>query len=216
MSQIIVPTDAPGFSVSRKLDKLGMRSSDTALIHFDGVRVPLGNCIGEEGRGFVYQMVQFQEERLWAIASALRWLEKAIRQTVDYTRERVVFGKPLLDNQTIHFRLAELQTKVELLRSLVYRAAELMIAGEDVTQLASMAKLSGGRLAREVADSCLQYFGGMGYMNETPISRFFRDTRLVSIGGGADEVMLSVIAKQLGILPSSRRQDPARAPAAGQ
>jgi len=215
-SLICVPLKAKGVTVAKKLDKLGMRSSDTALIHFDGVRVPLGNCIGEEGRGFVYQMVQFQEERLWAIASALRWLEKAIRQTVDYTRERVVFGKPLLDNQTIHFRLAELQTKVELLRSLVYRAAELMIAGEDVTQLASMAKLSGGRLAREVADSCLQYFGGMGYMNETPISRFFRDTRLVSIGGGADEVMLSVIAKQLGILPSSRRQDPARAPAAGQ
>ncbi len=205
-SLICVPLKSKGVTIAKKLDKLGMRSSDTALIYFDDVRVPVRNCIGEEGRGFTYQMVQFQEERLWAIASTLRWMEKAIRQTADYTRERSIFGKPLLDNQVVHFKLAELQTKVELLRALIYRAGELMIAGEDVTQLASMAKLTGGRLSRELADSCLQYFGGMGFMNETPISRFFRDTRLVSIGGGADEVMLSVIAKKMGILPTSRKK----------
>ncbi|MCK9284030.1 MAG: acyl-CoA dehydrogenase family protein [Rhodocyclaceae bacterium] len=206
-SLICVPLKAKGVTVAKKLDKLGMRSSDTALIYFDEVRVPQRYCIGEEGRGFNYQMVQFQEERLWAIACTLRWMENAIAQTVDYTRQRSVFGKPLLDNQVIHFKLAELQTKVELLRSLIYRAGELMMAGEDVTVLASMAKLTGGRLARELADSCLQYFGGMGFMNETPISRFFRDTRLVSIGGGADEVMLNVIAKKMGTLPSARRKD---------
>jgi len=206
-SLICVPLDAKGVTVTKKLDKLGMRASDTALIYFEDVRVPQRYCIGEEGKGFTYQMLQFQEERLWATTSILRWLDKSIDQTIEYTRARTAFGKPILDNQIVHFKLAELQTKVELLRSLVYRAAESLVAGEDVTLLASMAKLSVGRLAREVADSCLQYFGGMGFMNETPISRFFRDTRLSSIGGGADEVMLGVIAKHMGILPGKRRED---------
>ncbi len=206
-SLICVPLKTKGVSVERKLDKLGMRASDTALLHFDDVRVPQRYRIGEEGRGFVYQMVQFQEERLWGVASTLRWMEKAINQTIDYTRQRTVFGKPVLENQVVHFKLAELNTKVELLRSLIYRAAELMIRDEDVTLLASMAKLTGGRLARELADSCLQYFGGMGFMNETPISRFFRDSRLISIGGGADEIMLGIIAKHMGIFPGKRRKD---------
>src|ERR1019366_2366592 len=206
-SLICVPLKTKGVSVERKLDKLGMRASDTALLHFDDVRVPQRYRIGEEGRGFVYQMVQFQEERLWGVASTLRWMEKAISQTIDYTRQRTAFGKPVLENQIVHFKLAELNTKVELLRSLIYRAAELMIRGEDVTLLASMAKLTGGRLARELADSCLQYFGGMGFMNETPISRFFRDSRLISIGGGADENMLGIIAKHMGIFPGKRRRD---------
>ena len=131
-------------------------------------------------------------------------MERAIEDTIAYTRERKVFDQPLLDNQVIHFRLAELQTEVELLRSLVYRAAERLVAGEDVTYLASMAKLKAGRLVREVADGCLQYFGGMGFMNETPVSRMYRDTRLVSIGGGADEVMLGILAKYMGTLPRRR------------
>ena len=206
-SLICVPLKTKGVSVERKLDKLGMRASDTALLHFDDVRVPQRYRIGEEGRGFVYQMVQFQEERLWGVASTLRWMEKAINQTIDYTRQRTAFGKPILENQVVHFKLAELKTKVELLRALIYRAAELMIRGEDVTLLASMAKLTGGRLARELADSCLQYFGGMGFMNETPISRFFRDSRLISIGGGADEIMLGIIAKHMGIFPGKRPKD---------
>lgn len=206
-SLICVPLKTKGVSVERKLDKLGMRASDTALLHFDDVRVPQRYRIGEEGRGFMYQMVQFQEERLWGVASTLRWMEKAINQTIDYTRQRTAFGKPVLENQVVHFKLAELNTKVELLRSLIYRAAELMVGGEDVTLLASMAKLTGGRLARELADSCLQYFGGMGFMNETPISRFFRDSRLISIGGGADEIMLGIIAKHMGIFPGKRPKD---------
>ena len=206
-SLICVPLKIKGVSVERKLDKLGMRASDTALLHFDDVRVPQRYRIGEEGRGFVYQMVQFQEERLWGVASTLRWMEKAINQTIDYTRQRTAFGKPILENQVVHFKLAELKTKVELLRALIYRAAELMIRGEDVTLLASMAKLTGGRLARELADNCLQYFGGMGFMNETPISRFFRDSRLISIGGGADEIMLGIIAKHMGIFPGKRPKD---------
>jgi len=128
-------------------------------------------------------------------------MERAIRDTIEYTRQRNAFGKSILDNQVVHFRLAELQTKVELLRSLIYRAAEDYIGGADITQLASMAKLTGGRLKREVYDACLQYWGGMGYMTETEISRMYRDGRLSSIGGGADEIMLGIICKGMGTLP---------------
>jgi citronellyl-CoA dehydrogenase len=208
-SLLCVPLDAPGVTRVKLRDKLGMRCSDTATLYFENVRVPQRYRIGEEGRGFVYQMQQFQDERLWAAASVLRGMEKAIEQTIVHTRERVAFGRSLLDNQVIQFALAEMKTKVELLRSLVYRAVAdyvaagtgtaIEAAGPDVVLLASMAKLTAGRLVREVADGCLQFFGGMGYMNETPIARFYRDMRLVSIGGGADEVMLGIIAKSMAL-----------------
>ena len=198
---ICVPMKTKGVQVARKLDKLGMRSSDTAQLFFDEVKVPVKNRIGEEGMGFVYQMQQFQEERLWGAASSLKGMEKVIDHTIDYTRQRKIFGKPILDNQVVHFKLAELKSEIEALRSLIYRACEDYINGQDVTMLASMAKLKGGRLVRQVADSCLQYWGGMGYMTESPVSRAFRDTRLMSIGGGADEVMLQIIAKMMGTLP---------------
>jgi citronellyl-CoA dehydrogenase len=204
-SLVCVPMKTKGVQIARKLDKLGMRASDTAQIFFDGVRVPQRYRIGDEGMGFIYQMQQFQEERLWAAAGGLIKMERAINDTIDYTRNRIAFGQRILDNQVVHYKLAELQTKVELLRSLVYRAVEEYINGVDVTKLASMAKLTVGRLQREVADSCLQYYGGMGFMNETEITRFFRDGRLTSIGGGADEVMLAIISKLMGILPGKKR-----------
>jgi citronellyl-CoA dehydrogenase len=203
-SLVCVPMNAKGVTVARKLDKLGMRASDTAQIFFEDLRVPQRNRIGEEGAGFTYQMLQFQEERLWSAASGLIVKERMIEETIEYTRERRAFGRPVLDNQVVHFRLAELKTEVEALRALVYRAGALMLNGEDVTMLASMAKLKSARLAREVADTCLQYYGGMGYMSETPISRSYRDVRLWSIGAGADEIMLSIIAKRMGILPGRR------------
>ena len=204
-SLICVPMKSKGVEIARKLDKLGMRASDTAQIHFDNVRVPQRYLIGEEGMGFTYQMRQFQEERLWAAGAGLMKMERAIRMTIEYTAERQAFGKSILDNQVVHFRLAELETKVELLRSLVYRAVEEYINGADVTQLASMAKLTVGRLLREVTDGCLQYWGGMGYMSESEISRMYRDGRLSSIGGGADEVMLGIICKGMGTLPGQRK-----------
>jgi len=208
-SLIVVPMKTRGVEIARKLDKLGMRSSDTAQIYLDEVRVPRRHLIGEEGQGFTYQMLQFQEERLWGAASNLKGLELCIQDTIEYTRERRVFGQPLLDNQVVHFKLAELQTEIEALRALVYQAVEMYVGGKDVTRLASMAKLKAGRLAREVTDGCLQYFGGMGFMNETWISRAYRDTRLCSIGGGADEVMLGIIAKYMGTLPGKKKDAPA-------
>ena len=200
-SLIVLPMKTQGVTIERRLRKIGMNSSDTAQIHFDDVRVPLRHLIGQEGEGFTYQMLQFQEERLWGAVNALGGLDAAVRETIEYTRNRKVFGRPVLDNQVVHFTLAELRTEIEALRALTYRATELYVSGQDVTQLASMAKLKAGRLTREVADKCLQYWGGMGYTWENRISRLYRDGRLASIGGGADEVMLSILCKAMGTLP---------------
>ena len=206
-SLIVVPMDSPGID-KQKIDKIGMHSSDTAQLFFDEVRVPKRNRIGDEGAGFLYQMLQFQEERLFGAASSLKSLDNTIDLTIEYTRERKAFGQSLLDNQLIHFRLAELRTEVEALRALTYRAVDKFMEGEDVTKLASMAKLKCGRLAREVADSCLQFWGGMGYTADNPIARAYRDGRLISIGGGADEIMLGIIAKLEGTLPKRRKDEP--------
>ena len=203
-SLIVVPLDAPGVT-RQKIHKIGMHSSDTAQLFFDNVRVPRRNLIGQEGLGFTFQMLQFQEERLWGAAGTLRSLDRLIDQTIDYTRQRRAFGKSILDNQVVHYRLAELRTEVEALRALTYRAVEMYVSGKDVTKLASMAKLKSGRLSREVADSCLQYWGGMGYAADNPISQAFRDSRLISIGGGADEVMLGILCKLEGTLPGRTR-----------
>ena len=198
---VVVPTKLKGLTIGAKIDKLGMRASDTCPVFFEDVRVPQRNRIGEEGMGFMMQMVQFQEERLCGALSTLRGMERVIDATIAYTKERHTFGQPLIDNQVIHFRFAELRTEVEALRSLVYRACEEYLAGNDVTMLASMAKLKAGRLRREVSDACLQYWGGAGYLWDSPVARAYRDGRLGSIGGGADEVMLQIIAKLMGNMP---------------
>ena len=205
-SLIIVPMKTKGVSVSAPLDKLGMRSSDTGQVFFDNVRVPQRHRIGEEGQGFFLQMLQFQEERLFGAASCLRGMDRLIAATIEYCTERHTFGQPLIANQVIHFRMAELKTEVEALRSLVYRAGEDYVSGQDVTMLASMAKLKAGRLLREVSDACLQYWGGMGFMWDNPASRAYRDTRLMSIGGGADEIMIGIICKLMGILPGKKKK----------
>ena len=201
-SLIVVPMDAKGIT-RQKITKVGMNSSDTAQLFFDDVRVPARHIIGQEGLGFTMQMLQFQEERLYAAASALKGFDRLIDLTIDYTSQRQTFGKPILDNQVVHFRLAELRTEVEALRALTWSAIEKYVSGKDVTKLASMAKLKTGRLAREITDSCLQYWGGMGYTFDNPVSRAWRDTRLVSIGAGADEIMLGIIAKLEGTLPGT-------------
>ena len=198
-SLIVVPLDAPGVQRETKLDKLGQRASDTAIIFLDGVRVPSANLIGEEGKGFSYQMLQFQEERLFLSASILEAMERVIRDTVDYTRQRKVFGKGVIDNQYVAFTIAELKTELEAARALVWRATADLLRGEDVAVTASMAKLKTGRLARQITDTCLQFWGGQGYMWESSVSQFYRDLRLHSIGGGADEVMLSILVKRLGL-----------------
>lgn len=206
-SLIMVPMrDGPngkltkGIEVAQKLRKIGMNSSDTGLIFFDEVRVPQRYLVGQEGQGFIYQMQQFQEERLWASASGLVAMDECIQETIEWAQQRQMFGSTLIEQQWVQFKLAELQTEVEALRALTYRAADVYMQGKDALQLASMAKLKTGRLTREVADTCLQFWGGMGFTWDNRISRLYRDGRLASIGGGADEVMLGIIGKTMGLI----------------
>ena len=206
-SLIMVPMrDGPngkltkGIEVAQKLRKIGMNSSDTGLIFFDEVRVPQRYLVGQEGQGFIYQMQQFQEERHWASASGLVAMDECIQETIEWAQQRRMFGSTLIDQQWVQFKLAELQTEVEALRALTYRAADVYMNGQDALQLASMAKLKTGRLTREVADTCLQFWGGMGFTWDNRISRLYRDGRLASIGGGADEVMLGIIGKTMGLI----------------
>ena len=200
-SLICVPMDAKGITISRKIEKLGHWSADSVEIAFQDVRVPKTNIIGEEGKGFQYQMMQFQEERMGATALVLEPMQRLIKQTVEYTQNRRAFGQSILDNQVVHYRIAELQTELEALRSLHYRCIGMYVKGKDITPLASMAKLKAGRLVRQLTDSLLQYWGGMGYTSEVEVSRQYRDMRLLSIGAGADEVMLYIICKWMGTLP---------------
>ncbi len=198
LSQIVFPTDTPGYTVSRKLSKLGNHSSDTAELSFAEARVPVANTIGTIGNGFQQQMAQFQRERMIAAYMAVGGMQEALDRTVRYLRERTTFGKPILANQYVAFRLAELVADLDLLRQYNYATADAFMRGEDTRRFATIAKLKAGRLQREVADWCLQFHGGIGYMDETWISRYFRDGRLLSIGGGADEMMLKIICQLEG------------------
>jgi citronellyl-CoA dehydrogenase len=199
MSQIVVPTDLPGFSVVRTFGKLGHRCSDTAELALDEVRVPVANTIGAVGRGFQQQMRQFVTERMFAAYTTVGQCQYALDRTRAFAHDRQVFGRPLADRQYVAFRLTELQAEVDLLRSHNLQTAEALMAGDDITRMATVAKLKAGRLGREVADWCLQFHGGMGYLEETWTSRMLRDARLTSIGAGADEVMLQVLARLDGL-----------------
>jgi len=197
-SLIVVPTDLPGITIGRKLDKLGVRISDTAEIFFDNVMVPVENRIGSEGEGFIYQMKQFQHERFSLLPFACTATRDMVDLTVDYIRERVVFGKPLIKKQVLRHRLADWLTEIECLKQLIYHIVRMKEANLDATREISMAKLVAGQLIHKVADGCLQMHGGMGFMSEAIISRYYRDARGLSIGGGTDEVMRDVIAKLEG------------------
>ncbi|MDD5711869.1 MAG: acyl-CoA dehydrogenase family protein [Smithellaceae bacterium] len=194
----VVPTNLPGFHVSKKLDKVGLRSSDTAELFFDNVAVPASNLIGGEGEGFIIQMKQFQHERFAILPGTHVAVTDMINMTVDYLRQRVVFGKPLVTKQVLRHRLAGWLTRNECLKQLTYHIVRMKMEGQDATKEISMGKLIAGQLMAEVASGCLQMFGGMGFMNETLISRHFRDSRILSIGGGADEVMCEIIARTSG------------------
>lgn len=205
-SLICVPKATKGVSVSRKIQKMGLRSSDTAVLFFEDVRVPKSHIIGEEGMGFTFQMLQFVDERVCASVVCCQQMERILKETIEYCKDRHTFGKALIDNQVIHFKLAELKSEVELLKSLNHRIADMVVAGEtedhgaSIAMLAATAKLKSGRLVRELVDTCLQYFGGIGYSTGTLIERSYRDCRALSIAGGADEIMIGIIAKFMGIL----------------
>jgi len=181
--------------VSRKLEKLGVWISDTAELYFDQVKVPVDHLIGREGEGFIYQMQQFQHERFSLLPFACTAARDIIDLTIAYIRDRVVFGKPLVRRQVLQHRLADWVTEIESLKQFIYHMVRMKQAGLDTTREISMGKLIAGQLLNKVADGCLQMHGGMGYMKESIISRYYRDARGLSIGGGADEVLRGVIAK---------------------
>jgi citronellyl-CoA dehydrogenase len=195
----VVPSDLPGVQVSRKLEKLGVHISDTAELFFDNVRVPAANLIGKEGEGFIYQMQQFQHERFSLLPFACTAAKDIIDMTVAHIKERVVFGKPLATRQVLRHRLADWLTELECLKQLIYHIVTMKQAGLDATKEISMGKLMASRVLMKIADGCLQMYGGLGYMKEMLISRYYRDVRGLAIGGGADEVMREVIAKIEGL-----------------
>lgn len=197
-SQIVVPTNSPGISTTL-LDKIGNWGSDTGAIYFEDVRVPVANTIGEIGRGFQQQMVQFQDERLIAVLAASAAGMDLWNKTKEYCEQRIVFGRPLGKFQVNQFKFVDMLIRLQAARELGYACVRRRMRGEDATREISMGKIYCIETQQFVANTCMQLFGGAGYMTDNPAGRMFVDARLSSIGGGADEVMKQVIAKTLGL-----------------
>lgn len=199
VSLILFPTDTKGFRVAKKLSKIGNHASDTAELAFEDCHVPVRNLLGEENHGFYYIMMNFQGERLIAAIASVAGAQRALEMAIAYGRDRKAFGRPVIGFQVWRHEIAQLATEVEAGRWLTYRACDLFNRREDAVKEISMAKLYCGELACKVADRVLQIHGGAGYMDEYPISRIWRDTRLITIGGGTSEIMKEIISKRLGI-----------------
>jgi alkylation response protein AidB-like acyl-CoA dehydrogenase len=200
VSLFVVDADLPGVSVSRKLDKLGMRASDTAEIALDDVRVPHENLLGgEPGQGFAQMAWQLQYERLSGAAQSIGQADDALEQTIAYARDRHAFGRPLVANQVIAHMLADAATELEAARALTYDTVWKVQQGEYPVAEISMAKKYAAQVQNRLIDTCLQVYGGAGYLEETPIARLWRDARLQRIGAGTDQIMNEVIAKRLVI-----------------
>ena len=199
ISLLLVDTDTPGFHVTRRLDKVGMLTSDTAELAFDDMRVPVANLLGEEGAGFNQIMWELQGERLSAAAGACAGAQHTLDATIEYVQNREAFGRRIADFQSTRHKLAEMQTMIDASRALTYETAWRVQLGEYPVRAITEAKLLATRVHFQVADTCLQLHGGMGYMMEMPVQRAWRDSRLARIGAGADEVMLDYIAKGMGV-----------------
>ena len=199
MSLLLFPTDTKGFQVTRKLEKLGNHSSDTAELYFENCRVPARNLLGKENMGFYYVMQNFQGERLIGAISAISGAQRMLDQTTQYVRDRKTFGRPVIGFQTVRHMIVQLESELEAARQLAYRAVDLINRGQNAVREITMAKLIGGELACKVADRCLQLHGGYGYMAEYDISRFWRDTRLITIGGGTSEIMREILSRIQGL-----------------
>ena len=195
----LVDMDLPGVIREKKLEKLGMHASDTALLAFQDVRVPAHAVLGKEGKGFHHIMWELQGERLVGAAGALSAAERVLELTIDYVKQRRVFGRFAADFQAVRHKIAEMATKLEAARELTYATARRFADGEYPVREISMAKLHAARVAFEVADGCLQLHGGAGYMREYQVERAWRDARLNRIGAGTDEIMLEVIGRSYGL-----------------
>jgi citronellyl-CoA dehydrogenase len=198
VSLLTFPTDVKGFQVSKKLDKVGNLSSDTAILFFEDCKVPVRYLLGEENEGFYHVMTNFQGERLTAAIAAVAAMDQMITSSIKYGHERSAFGKPIIKFQVWRHKFVELLSQMEAARQLTYRAVELFDAKENPVKEISMAKLVAGDLAQRVAYDCQQFYGGMGYIEETEIARAWRDIRLITIGGGTSEIMKEIISKLSG------------------
>ncbi len=200
ISFMTVPTDLPGISIGKKLNKVGNRASDTALLYFEDVRVPKRYLLGEENHGFIHIMQNFQGERLMGSVGAIAGAQHILDETIKYVTEREAFGRPLSKFQVTRHKLAELQTNIDVGRAFVYAVCDKFNKGvEDVTREVSMAKLYAGEMAVRNVDECMQLHGGAGYVDEYMVSRAWRDTRLVTIGGGTSQIMKEIISKLMGL-----------------
>ena len=198
VSLLTFPTDVKGFQVSKKLDKVGNLSSDTAILFFEDCMVPVRYLLGEENEGFYHVMTNFQGERLTAAIAAVAAMDQMIAGAIKYGHERSAFGKPIIKFQVWRHKFVELLSQMEAARRLTYHAIELFEAKENPVKEISMAKLVAGDLAQRVAYDCQQFYGGMGYIEETEIARAWRDVRLITIGGGTSEIMKEIISKLSG------------------
>jgi acyl-CoA dehydrogenase len=197
ISMFLVERATPGFTVSRRLDKMGMRASDTAELSLQDCPVPAENLLGEEGRGFHQLAAGLQRERIMAAVLALSGAAQALEDTLAYVRERHAFGEPLAAKQALRHRVADMATEIEAARHLVYHAGALYAAGRECVTEVSMAKLFATEVANRVAYQAVQLHGGYGYMSEFPVERFFRDVRLWTIASGTSEIMREIVAKRM-------------------
>ncbi len=198
ISLVLLPTDTPGFTVGRKLDKLGTRCVDSSELHFDNCRIPKRYLLGGENTGFIHIMQNFQGERLAAALMAVAGMQMQMDDAIRYGKEREAFGRPIIKFQVWRHKFAELMTELNAARMLTYHAVDKINGGEDATMEISQAKLFAGDLAQKLTYDCLQFHGGYGYIEEYPVARSYRDVRLITIGGGTSEVMKEIISKMAG------------------
>lgn len=199
ISLILFPTDTKGFRVTNKLEKVGNHCSDTAEIAFEDCRVPAKNLLGRENAGFYYVMQNFQGERLVGALSAVAGAQRVLDETIQFVKDRKAFGRPVIGFQTVRHLIVQLEAELEAARQLCYRAVDLLVRGQNATREITMSKLIAGELACRVVDRCMQLHGGAGYMAEYEISRVWRDTRLITIGGGTSEIMREILTKIQGL-----------------
>jgi len=195
ISFVLLPTDTKGFTVTRKLKKMGLKSSDTAELAFDNCRIPQRYLLGQEGQGFFYIMSSFLTERLSICIGTVSAMKMVIADAIRYGEQRSVMGKVLTKYQYNRHRLAEMLTEAYAMEAMTLAACRKYAAGQDPTLEVSMAKLIGGKQSHELAQRCMQFYGGYAYMEEFPIARYYRDSKLMAIGGGAYEVMLLIISR---------------------
>lgn len=199
VSLLVVERDSPGFSRGRKLNKVGLHCQDTAELIFEDCRVPKANLLGEEGKGFLYLMEKLQQERLLVAIAAQTASEVMLKQTIDYVKSREAFGKPVSKFQNTQFKIVEMATEIEMSRAFLDQLIAEHIEGKDVVTKVSMAKWKLTDSAKKIAAECMQLHGGYGYMEEYEIARRFRDIPVASIYAGTNEIMKTIIAKNIGL-----------------